>query len=320
MPKVTFENNTYTVEDNETLLECLLRHKLDYPCGCRAGRCHSCLSVSDSDNLDPTWQEGLDDRLKDKGYFLPCKTKPVSDISLRLPNKLDVNVRAIVLEKEPLTANVIRLKLKTAKLANFTPGQYINIVNPDNVIRSYSIANLPEQDGHIELNIKLWPEGLMSSWLINEVEPRKVINIRGPAGDCFYYNPDKKQFNMLLAGTGTGLAPLFAIARDALTQNHDGNITLIHGGVTDADLYYVDLLKELAETHNNFQYFNCVLRDSEHYPSANIMDLMLEKLSDPQNTHFYACGPEDTTNELKKKAFLAGVPSSTIFSDTFLSS
>src|SRR5690606_38474494 len=92
------------------------------------------------------------------------------------------------------------------------------------------------------------------------------IRLRGPFGKCYYYNPDNLSFNMLLAGTGTGLAPLIGIIKSALTQGHNGDITLVHGGLRDDDIYYADELWTLAAVFNNFHYEPCVLNSQGLYP------------------------------------------------------
>lgn len=123
---------------------------------------------------------------------------------------------------------------------------------------------------------------------------------------------------MLLAGTGTGLAPLIAIAKDAIKQQHKGQITLIHGGSTENDLYYVEELTALADKYENFQYENCVLKSRTGFPEIPIDKKMLMHLKSSSTTQVYVCGPKETIQKLKTKAFLAGVPSSSILSDAFL--
>lgn len=55
---------------------------------------------------------------------------------------------------------------------------------------------------------------------------------------------------MILAGTSTGLAPLLAIVRDALEKKHPGKIDLLHGGITEKDIYYHDYLIDLTKSHS----------------------------------------------------------------------
>lgn len=224
---------------------------------------------------------------------------------------------AQILSLHKLNHNVLQVKLSVENLTPWTPGQYLNVINPQGMIRSYSIANLPTQDGFIELHIKLQNHGAMSRWLQDKAQINDSIKIRGPLGKCFYFNPQNLNYDMLFVGTGTGLAPLLAIIRDALSQNHAGKITLVHGGLTDQDLYYVDELKNIKAMHTQFHYQSCVLKNHSG-PSESIEHNLLNYINDPKNLKVFVCGPAEITNKLKMKAFCAGVPSSHIFSDAFL--
>lgn len=124
--------------------------------------------------------------------------------------------------------------------------------------------------------------------------------------------------DMLLVVTGTGLAPLRAIAKAALKAKHKGKITLLHGGLDDQDLYYVSELQALALKEDNFYYDNCVLNESILFEQITVDNKMQQYLQAPNTARLYICGPADTTSKLKLKAFLKGVPSSAILSDSFL--
>tara|TARA_R110000868_G_scaffold8205_3_gene42458 strand:+ start:46109 stop:47074 length:966 start_codon:yes stop_codon:yes gene_type:complete len=314
MANVQFENKTYALNEDETLLEGLLRHQVDYPHSCKAGTCQSCLCRTDSDNIDPTWQKGLKPTVAAKGYILPCISRVQQDISITLPSDDDIATVAEIAELLALSHNVFCVRLTVNNLDSWTPGQYLNLVNPNGVIRSYSIANLPVDDGYIELHIKIMPSGVMGHWLTTEAKVGDSVTIRGPIGDCYYCNPNHKAFPIVLVGTGTGAAPLLAIARDAIKQQHQGDIYFLHGGVTVNDLYLDSQLKALAEQYDNFFYESCVLEEQ-----ADIKALMLKTLSVVTKPMVYICGPSEITLKLKKQAFLSGVSLSRIYSDAFIS-
>ncbi len=303
---------------DESILRCFLRHGIDYPNSCQAGICQSCLIKATDGVIDSFWQEGLPETLKVQGYFLACMATPATDMELLSPDASECDVDAKIIDIERLSYNVLRLKLLVDNLADWVPGQYLNLINPNQVIRSYSIANIPAQDGYIELHIKSVDQGVMSQWLQKNVVIDTSIRLRGPFGTCYYFNPDKKSFDILLAGTGTGLAPLIGIIKSALSQGHQGAITLVHGGRIDDDIYYVEELETLASVFKNVHYEPCVLRSQGRYPEASIDHRILAYLNNPNDTWVYVCGPKDTTNKLKTAVFLAGVPSKSIFSDAFL--
>lgn len=318
MTGLRFKNQSYTLAADESVLHCILRHGVDYPHSCQAGICQSCLIKARDGVIEPAWQEGLPDTLKAQGYFLSCLAKPTSHIDLDSPDVAECDAEARILGLERLTYNVIRLTLSVESPANWIPGQYLSFINSKQLIRSYSIANVPAQDGYIELHIKLYEHGAMSQWLRESAIVDMAVRLRGPFGKCYYHNPDKRPFAMLLAGTGTGLAPLIAIIKSALVQGHDGTITLVHGGRIDEDIYYTEELETLAALFENFHYAPCVLSSQGRYAEASVEQSMLTYLKEPKTTQVYICGPEETSKKLKTGVFLAGVPSKNIFSDSFL--
>ncbi|CAN5398168.1 hypothetical protein BH10PSE16_BH10PSE16_42450 [soil metagenome] len=65
---------------DETVLNALLRAGIDIPFSCKAGTCHTCLSQCTEGQIPERAQRGLSADLREKGYFLPCKCKAVSDM------------------------------------------------------------------------------------------------------------------------------------------------------------------------------------------------------------------------------------------------
>ena len=322
---ISYQGRKYELQDGETVLDGLMRHGQDVPSSCKAGACQSCLMQTNDGNPGSKAQIGLKDTLKAQNFFLACQCIPDKDLSISLPSLSDTTIPAEIVGKEQLCHNVIALRLKPSADFSCRAGQYINLLSENgSVIRSYSIANLPEQDGFIELHIRRINNGTMSVWACDKAKAGDTVHIRGPAGDCFYIAPDNDQsFPILLAGTGTGLAPIEGVVLDALAQGHKGEIRILHGALSENDLYHVDMLTELAKQHANLTYIPCVLNMKHDKPGFHTGPLdqfvmhILEPL-DKSKLRTYFCGAPEMVNILKKKVFLAGVASKNIFSDPFI--
>jgi NAD(P)H-flavin reductase len=143
--------------------------------------------------------------------------------------------------------------------------------------------------------------------------------MQGPHGNCFYV-PGKADQPLLLVGTGTGLAPLYAIVRDALHHGHTGPIHLYQGSLRAEGLYCVDTLRELAATHENFHYTPCVLEGDapEGVTVGSIDALVQQDLPKLSGFRAYLCGAPDLVKLMQRKVFLAGVSMQEIFSDPFV--
>ena len=322
---ISYQGCKHELQDGETILDGLLRHGQDMPSSCKAGACQSCLMQAHDGNPGSKAQIGLKDTLKAQNFFLACQCIPNEDLKVSLPSLADTTIPAEIIGKEQLCHNVIALRLKPSADFPCRAGQYINLLNESgSVIRSYSVANLSEQDGFLELHIRRIDNGTMSVWACDTAKEGDQVHIRGPAGECFYVAADgDKSFPILLAGTGTGLAPLQGVVLDALAQGHTGDIRILHGALSEHDLYHVDMLKELAKLHKNLTYTPCVLNmkhDKEGFHTGPLDQFVMHIMEplDKKTLHTYFCGAPEMVNLLKKKVFLAGVASKNIFSDPFL--
>lgn len=242
-------------------------------------------------------------------------------MSVKLPDGGGLNTRGTIVGKEMLNHNVMRLELAPEGGFACEPGQYITLLNSDGLARSYSVANDPVKEGRIELHIRLLNDGLMSAFLKEKVGLGDSLTVRGPAGNCFYVCEEGRDYPIMLAGTGTGLAPLYGITKQALAQGHKGEVQLFHGALQDADLYLVPQLQTLAAEHPNFRYAPCVLKGDpgQFYLPGNLEEIVMSALpTDKTQTRLFLCGAPEMVNALKRKAFLSGLASKHIFADAFL--
>jgi CDP-4-dehydro-6-deoxyglucose reductase, E3 len=326
MPKLVLDKHCFELHDNESVLDCLLRNEQPIAYACKSGACQSCLCKAVQGMPGAKAQAGLKATLQAGGYALACQWVPQEDVEVRLPGADENAVVAHIHAVEALNADIVRLLLKLDTAAGeFTcrPGQYLNLVNPDGVSRSYSVANDQRRDGYLEFHIANTQYGLFTRWLFKQAKAGDVLHVRGPAGDCFYVPDQEQQFPILLVGTGTGLAPLWGIANDALNHGHRGSLTLLQGGTLPKRLYLVDELSSLQKAHDNFQYRALVLQGAGEDPRIQQGDILEHALAslDPaqlKQTRVFLCGAPEFVQDLRKRFFLKGVSSAHIHCDAFV--
>lgn len=314
MPLIVYEGQDYVLHDKETVLDGLLRHGVNAAFSCRSGACQACMMRASKGSPPTAAQHGLKDTLKAQGYFLACQCIPAEDLEI---GAVHVEVPAKVTGKNRLNESVMRLSLSPLSLFDFHAGQYLQLVRHDGIIRSYSIASLPGED--IELHIERVPNGMMSSWVFDELMANDEVQIRGPVGDCFYV-PGNPHQPLLLVGTATGLAPLYGILRDALQHQHSGKIHIIHGSTSAERLYYRNELTALSQQMANVQYQPCVLHgeSGDGITVGDIQELVLGLTASFKDWRVYLCGNPELVFALRKKIFMKGASMKDIFSDAFL--
>jgi CDP-4-dehydro-6-deoxyglucose reductase len=146
-----------------------------------------------------------------------------------------------------------------------------------------------------------------------------TVAVRAPSGTCCY-EPGTPTQPLVLAGTGTGLAPLWGVLREALRAGHQGPITLLHGARSPDGLYLVDELIALAARHPNVTYLRCVLEGAAA-PGVTVAPLdraLLTRWPSLAAHRVFLCGDADLVLPLRRKVFLAGASLSAIHADAFL--
>jgi NAD(P)H-flavin reductase len=247
---------------------------------------------------------------------------PDADMEVCLPDEAALGqVRATVVSKQLLNHDILQIRLQPETEFAYRPGQFLHLHHPNRQVRSYSIASVPELNELIEIHVRRIPGGAVSNWVHDELGIGQQVTIGGPAGNCFY-SPHSTYGSILLAGTGSGLAPLYGIVRDALEHRHSGPITLIHGSLTVTGLYLMDELRQLAAKHANFTYTPAVL--CEQAPnggfSGKIEDAVSAAAPKPTDWRIYLCGDPALVTGLKRQVFLAGASMKNLYSDPFVMS
>ncbi|HXH64513.1 MAG TPA: 2Fe-2S iron-sulfur cluster-binding protein [Mariprofundaceae bacterium] len=316
MSTIAYEGRTYACEAGESVLDCLMRHGVLLPSSCRNGICQTCMMHAISGDIPEESQKGLKDTLKVQGYFLACVCRPRGDMEIRQATVEGHRHAGTVSAKEQLNAQVMRLRIQPGAPFPYRAGQFINLLH-GNAVRSYSLASLPGE-GEIELHVRQVPSGLVSSWVHRELAVDDGVEFFGPAGDCFYV-PGKPEQPLLLVGTGTGLAPLYGIIRDAIAHGHTGDIRLFHGSLHRDGLYMVDTLQALAAASENIRYIPCVLHGEAPAGGAvgSIDDVVMQAMPDLAGWRVYLCGDPEIVRTLQGRIFLAGAAMQEIHADAF---
>lgn len=323
MPSITFSDQTLACDAGDTVLETLLSAGLDVPYSCQTGACQTCLMKATSGAVPSKAQNGLKESLKPQGYFLACQCEPEEDMQISAADAV-VRQSAEVLGHEKLTEKILKLRLKRPQNFSYIPGQYLTVWKDAANGRSYSLASVPTLDDHVlELHIRKVEGGVISSWLYDQVKPGDHLEIQDAIGHCCY-TPTEQEDPILLAGAGTGLAPLIGIARDALQQEHRGEIHLFHAARDHAGLYLDSELQALAQQHKNFHYHPVIESDSDTENQSDqirygeLNQLVLDFIDDPKVWRYFLCGAEKRVTTLRKKLFLSGAAMKNIYADAFV--
>lgn len=183
-------------------------------------------------------------------------------------------------------------------------------------LRLYTIANAPAvgtaDDLHLELCVRRcfyidevngeeYP-GVASNFLC-DARPGDTVTIVGPFGNAFNV-PEDKEANLLMIGTGTGIAPFRAFVQHVYEKRPDwkGKIRLFYGARTGMEnLYQNDQRNDFANYYDEktFQAFEGLSRR----PWANREDTGLGQVLDENAQAIW-----DLIQEPKTYVYIAGLP------------
>ena len=316
MPRIIYRDLDLTLGPDVTVLDALTRAGAPVQSMCRAGACQTCMLRAASGDPGGVAQQGLRPAQRERGWFLACVCRPTGDLTIA--GDVQPSVPAEIVAVDDLGAAVARVRLRPLGELSYRPGQYVQVVRDDGLARSYSLASVPEDEPLLEQHVRVHPQGRMSRWLAAQSAGARV-ELRGPAGECFYTDgrPDQP---LALIGTGTGLAPLWGIVRDALRRGHVGPITVVHGARDPGGFYLVDALAELAGARPQVRYVRCALsgEPGDGLEIGDVTAIGPKAVGSLRGARVFLAGGPEQVAALKKRCFLAGAALRDISADPFL--
>lgn len=322
MPTIVCDGRELSLAPGENLLDALLSAGVRVASSCKVGACQACLVKATRGAPPSRAQLGLKDAQRHQGYFLACQANLTEDLEISLTTAGELSVAAQIEAVEALASDVVRVVLRPERRFEYRAGQYLTLSRGDGLARAYSIASQPDApDGCLELHVRVFPNGQMSSWLGSGRAVGEPVSLRGPIGECFYL-PGNPHQPLLLAGTGTGLAPLWGIVHDALASGHCGPIELWHGARSEDGIYLTRELSALASAHPQLSYRRCVLQGpvSSETQVGNLDEAVLGSSSSFDGRRVFLCGDASFVQQLKRQIFLKGASLREIHADAFVGS
>jgi ferredoxin-NADP reductase len=145
------------------------------------------------------------------------------------------------------TATVRTIRLDVPQWPGHRAGQHLDVrltaEDGYRAERSYSIASAPGEP--VAITVERLEDGEVSPYLTEELRPGDQLELRGPIGGYFVWEPADGGPLMLLAG-GSGIVPLRAILRHRERSGSDVPVRLLYSSRSWADVIYRTELGELA--------------------------------------------------------------------------
>ncbi len=322
---------TIKVEGGKPLLISLKEKEIFIPSACGGrGSCGYCkVKVKNLETpLLPTELPYLTEEEKKNGTRLSCQIKVKSNLSIEITEHL-LSVRQYktkVVNLIDLTYDIkqVTLEIEGDNEINFTAGQYIQFEVPpyklssESVYRAYSIASSPSDKKRIELEIRLVPNGICTTFVHQYLKVGDKININGPYGE-FYLRPTDAEI-IFIAG-GSGMAPIKSILLDMEGKKINRKATYFFGARTTKDLFLIDQMRSLEKSLPDFTFIPA-LSDPNSDPDWKgerglITEVVDKYIKDGNNKEAYLCGSPGMINACIGVLTKKGIPVEKIYYDKF---
>lgn len=312
---------------NDSILDAAADSGITLPYSCKNGRCGACRCRVLSGETRKLWPEtGLTELERTDGWILSCARTADTDLLLEADNLGGIAfppVRTLpcrISHLERVAPDVIQAKLRLPPNAEFSfiPGQYIEVIGPNGIRRSYSLANGSFADKVLELHIRAVEGGAMSEYWFRTAKPNDLLRFNGPMGTFFLR--EAVGVDLVFLATGTGIAPVKSML-EALAQRPSDqrprSISVLWGNRLSQDFYLA-----FDEIGVDFSYAPVQSRPAVGWTGEKgyVQDVFLLTKPDLTRVAVYACGSDDMIHGAKRSLIKAGLPPERFYFEAFVTS
>jgi len=308
--------------------------------GGTCGQCRVHVHSGGGDIL-PTEQGHITKREAKEGCRLSCQVAVKQDMDIEVEDEIfgvqQWECEVISNDNKATFIKELKLKIPNGESVPFRAGGYIQIEAPahhvkysdfdideqyrgdwnhfgffdveskvdEDTLRAYSMANYPEEEGIIMLNVRIatpppgklhLPAGKMSSYIFS-LKAGDKVTISGPFGEFFAKETDAE---MVFIGGGAGMAPMRSHIFDQLKRlKSKRKMSFWYGARSLREMFYEDDYNGLAAENDNFDWHVAL---SDPQPEDNwdgltgfihnvLHEQYLKDHEAPEDCEYYMCGP-----------------------------
>ncbi|MGY1689507.1 globin domain-containing protein [Geodermatophilus sp. SYSU D01105] len=251
-------------------------------------------------HFDPEWSPALEQDWTAAYQLVAEVMIEAADEAADSPPWWDAEVVA----HERRTVDTAVMWLRPEPEFPFEAGQSISLesdVRPK-LWRYYSPANAPRPDGLLEIHVRAYDGGPVSTALVRRVGQGDVLHLGPPLGHILYDAESDR--DLLLVAGGTGLAPLKAVVDHVARNGPPRRVDLFVGSRTEERIYDRADLERLAAEHPWLTVTFAVSGDDLSSLEQGDVGEVVARRGPWTSRDVYVAGPaamvEDTTTRLVK--------------------
>lgn len=195
----------------------------------------------------------------------------------------------------------------------YFPGQFIMLdftIGKDTVKRAYSFSSSPDTEKDLRITVKKVKGGYVSNYINNMLKVGDKVKVDIAMGS-FYVKPNNNnKTQYVLFGAGSGITPVFSIAKSVLLKEPNSKILLVYANQNKENIIFFNEINQLTKNYPNNFSIEHVLAENENteyhngFLTTEVLETIFLKHELAFEPHKYMmCGPSgfmDNTLKLLK--------------------
>ncbi len=208
----------------------------------------------------------------------------------------------------------------------YKAGQFVSFflnVNGQDVNRSYSLASSPVTDSKFKVSVKRVSGGLVSNYLIDEINVGDVLQSTPPAGLFTLPKENTSKECVFFAG-GSGITPVISIIKTSLATDPANKCRMLYACRNEDSIIFHRELKELNQKYpEQFKYEYILSQPKKAFDGMTgrlhgpQVKEFLERNDCSKEAFYFLCGPDGFMHTAEAALELFGVERSHIIKESF---
>ncbi|MDR3104695.1 MAG: molybdopterin-dependent oxidoreductase [Yokenella regensburgei] len=223
--------------------------------------------------------------------------------------------------------SVSLVPLDGTPLPQWQPGQAVLIRVfpkdiPQGICRAYTLSNAPGNAQHFTLSVRLQPQGQMSSWIHQQLQPGDEVMLTAPDGN--FVIPAQSKAPVVMIAGGIGITPFMSFLSSLEPDTEGACLWLYYGNRNGQSHAFREQLQMLEQRLPRLRIVNVYdtplaseLPGEDYQQKGMINAAMFDEALISQRARFYLCGPEAMTRALENGLRERGVFAFDIFKEQF---
>ncbi len=245
------------------------------------------------------------------------------------PTFHSLNIKEICRETEDAVSIAFDVPASLKEAYTYLPGQYLTLkamISDQDVRRSYSLCSAP-YESEWRVAVKEVPGGLFSTFANRELKAGMSLEVMTPTGNFVLKTDKAAAKSYALFAAGSGITPILSIAKTALQEEPESDVTLFYGNKGFASIIFREEIEALKNQYmDRLRVIHILSRESVgnqiqkgRIDAKKVDQLYTAFLQHTTIDEVFVCGPEQMILDVKDVMLAKGMDEKKVHFELFTS-